>query len=88
MMTMIDFLISVCLVALLSAFIILLLTKWRIVEWLQVNGGDFFGKMAECHLCMGFWVAVILSAIAVYITGDYMLMFVPVFSSPLTRYIL
>ena len=85
---MIEFAISVLLVALLSAFIVIVLTKWKIREYIQVHGGNFFGKMADCDFCFGFWIAVLLSVGAAIAVGDCSFLFVPLFSAPITRYIL
>ena len=95
-MTRIDFFIAVAAVALLAAFIILLLTKLGIVERVQVHGlnskrgkiNDIFSELANCHFCLSFWTAVLISAVAVALTGEPYLMFVPIFSTPLTRFML
>ena len=87
-MMMIDFCISVLLVALLSAFVNIVFKKWEIMQWIQVHGNNFFSKMASCDFCFGFWVGLLLSIGAATITGNVYLLFVPVFSAPITRFIL
>ena len=95
-MITIDFCIVVLAVALAAAFILMLLGKLGAIEWLQVHGidskkdnvNDFFSRWASCNFCLSFWCAVLLSAIAVAVSGDGLLMFVPVFSTPITRYLL
>lgn len=95
-MTMIDFTIVVLLTALFAAFEILLLMKWGVIEWLQVHGigaksdkiNDLVSKMAHCNFCLSFWASVVTISIAAVLMQDWHLLFVPVFSAPLTRYIL
>lgn len=95
-MTMIDFAIVVLLTALFSAFEILLLMKWGVIEWLQVHGigakwdkiNDLVSKMAHCNFCLSFWASVVLVPIGLVVTGNCYLLFIPLFSAPLTRFIL
>ncbi len=79
-----DFLGYMVIVALLAAFILLLLRKWRVIEWMQVHGNDFFSEMALCNFCLSWWVSVFLSLICVVITGDLTLLLIPFCSTPLT----
>jgi p-aminobenzoyl-glutamate transporter AbgT len=83
-MSMQDFLGYMVIVALLAAFILLLLRKWRVIEWMQVHGNDFFSEMALCNFCLSWWVSVFLSLICVVITGDLTLLLIPFCSTPLT----
>ena len=85
---MIEFAVSVLLVAALAAFAVLLLKKWHCVEWLQVHGTDLISQMANCDFCLSFWAGVLLSAMAVLLTGNGYLMAIPFFSTPITRRLL
>lgn len=95
-MAMVDFFIWILLIALTAAFIILLLTKVGIIEWLQVNGlkakndrlNDIVSKLANCHFCLSFWSGLILSVIVALITTDYELLVAPILTAPITRYML
>lgn len=87
-MRMMNFVLSVVLVALLSAFVVIVLTKWQIREFIQVHGGNFFGRMADCDFCFGFWIAVLLSVGATCTVGDCRLLLIPLFSAPITRILL
>jgi hypothetical protein len=69
----------------LSAFTLLLLVKWKIIEWMQVHGNDFLSKMANCDFCLSWWVNVILSIILFAVTLDVMVLAVPFCSTMLTR---
>jgi len=85
---MVDYVLSVLLVALLATFSILLLKKWGAVEWLQVHGSNLVSKMAHCDLCLSWWVSVALSISVAIVMGDVTMLLVPFFSTPLTRYLL
>lgn len=73
------------LIALGAAFVVLLIKKWGIAEWMQVHGNGFFSKLFSCDLCMSFWAAVMLSVIIAMETGDVTMLVTPVFSTPITR---
>lgn len=84
---MIQFLTIVVLVALLASFLVLLLTKLGVVEWMQVHGDALLAKMAGCSFCLSFWACVIGSLLFVLALDDARYVFVPFFAAPLTRYL-
>lgn len=76
---------SVVLVALLAAFVVLLVKKWGIAEYWQIHGNDFVAKLFSCDLCMSFWACVIISVVATVALGDVRMMAVPFMAMPITR---
>lgn len=76
---------SVVLVALLAAFVVLLVKKWGIAEYWQIHGNDFVAKLFSCDLCMSFWACVIVSLVATVALGDVRMMAVPFMAMPITR---
>ena len=80
-----EFLFYVCVCASVSAFMLLLAVKWKVIEWMQVHGNDFFAKLANCDFCLSWWVCVILTAVWVAVTGDYTMVVAPFFATPITR---
>ena len=49
-----EFIFYVILVAMLAAFVLTLLRKWGVIEWVQVHGNDFFAKMlVAISVCRG-----------------------------------
>lgn len=86
--TMITILLVAVMVACWSAFILLLLYKWGIVEWMQVHGSIIISKMAHCEFCLSWWLCLILTLIILSITGDVTLVTVPFIATPLARRIL
>ena len=76
---------GVVLVALLAAFVVLLVKKWGIAEYWQIHGNDFVAKLFSCDLCMSFWACVIVSLVATVALGDVRMMAVPFMAMPITR---
>ena len=85
---MIDYIIHVLIIGLSSVFVLIVLDKWKATEWLQVHGNKFFSKMAGCSFCLSFWVALAISLILSMAIGDFRLLFAPIITSPLTRYMI
>ena len=75
---------SVC-VALLAAWVLLLLTKWGVVEWLQVHGDEFVSRAAGCSFCLSWWTCVALCTCAWLYDGDIRWAVVPFMATPITR---
>ena len=80
-----DFIICVLIAASFSTFLLMLAVKWKVVEWMQVHGNDFFSKLANCDFCLSWWVNVILSIILFAVTLDVTVLAVPFCATMLTR---
>ena len=85
---MVEILVYTVIVALLAAFMLLLAYKWRIVEYLQVHGGEYTSKMAHCDFCMSWWLCLLVSMVFISHTGNPYLLLVPFMATPLTRRLL
>ena len=72
-------------VALLAAFIVLLIKKWGWAEWMQVHGDNILSKLFSCDLCMSFWAAMLVSAFLAGYTDDVLMFVIPFFTTPVTR---
>lgn len=83
-----NYAITVAFIALSAAFIITLLNKWGIIEYVQVHGNDFFSKMFRCDFCLSFWCGVILAFVWALATGDIRVLAAPLFSTIVTRNLL
>lgn len=83
-MSVLDFCLFVVLVALGVKWILTLLDKWRIREWLQLHAPcDFLYKLFSCDFCMSWWIGVVISVILALLCREWVLLFVPIFSSVL-----
>lgn len=83
-----EFIFYVILIAMLAAFVLTLLRKWGVIEWVQVHGNDFFAKMFSCDFCLSWWAGVILSVLMLIMTGNPVLLGVPFCSTMITRKLL
>ena len=75
----------IVLVALASAFVVLLVKKWGITEWMQIHGDKYMSRLFGCDLCMSFWTAMLMCVCVCLVTDCGLYMLVPVFSTPITR---
>lgn len=80
-----DFILYVLSVSLFTSFILSLLQKWGVIEWVQVHGNKLFSEMFRCNFCLSFWVSLIISVVIVLLTGNVVLLFIPFFSTPITK---
>lgn len=76
---------AIIIIALLAAFVLALLNKWGVIEWLQVHApSETLYKMFSCRFCMSWWLCVIISVTLAVMTGDVNLAFVPFFATVIT----
>ncbi len=85
---MVTFIIWVLVVATVAAFLLTLLKKWGVIEYVQVHGNEFFAKMFNCDFCLSFWAGVALAILLAFITGNPTLLLVPFCSTMITRFLL
>ena len=85
---MIGILVYAVMVALWVTFLLLLAYKVGIIEWMQVHGGKFISKMAQCDFCMSWWLSVIITLVVLCFTCNVMLLVVPFLSTPIARRLL
>lgn len=83
-----EFIFYVIAISLLAAFLLTLLRKWGVIEWVQVHGNDFFSKMFSCDFCLSWWMGVVLSVAGALIVNDPAVLLIPFFSTALTRRLL
>lgn len=76
---------SIALVALAAAFVVLLIKKWGIAEWIQIHGDNFSSRLFACDLCMSFWAAMVIAVLLSCIWNDSRFLFLPFFTTPITR---
>ena len=71
--------------ATLSAYLLILAAKWKVVEWMQVKGWKWLSALANCDFCLSWWLNVIVCLVAAVVTGDTIWIAVPFFATMLTR---
>ena len=57
------------LVAFAAAFVLLLLQKWGVIEYVQVHGNDFFSEMFQCNFCLSWWTGCFRCLICYNVRG-------------------
>lgn len=73
-------------VALVAAFLLALMDKWGILEWLQVHApNEFLYKLFSCRFCCSFWMGLLVSVVLAIVMGQWYLLFCPIYSTILTR---
>ena len=82
---MIEFSCIVVLVALLAAWVLLLMKKWGIIEWLQVYGTEKVSEAAHCSFCLSWWVCCVIAVALSLIMGEWGVLMCPFFATPITR---
>ena len=85
---MIEFLFISFIVACFAAFILMLLYKFGIIEYVEVHGNKFFAKMFSCDFCLSWWVSVVLCVFALLLTFNTKFLFVPFVSTLICRKLL
>lgn len=83
MVSLINYICCIALVAMAVKFCLTIAEKWGILEWLQLHApNEFIHKLFSCNFCQSFWLGLCLSfLLAVFV--DWRLIFIPIFSSSL-----
>lgn len=71
--------------ATLSAYLLILAAKWKVVEWMQVKGWKWLSDLANCDFCLSWWINVSVCLVVWLFTGDVLWVVVPFFATMLTR---
>ena len=85
---MINFVMTVAVIALVASWIILLIGKNGLMEYLQIYSPKLISEMFSCDFCLSWWVGVALSVCFAIATGDWILLLCPFCTTPLTRILL
>jgi hypothetical protein len=75
----------VTVVALASAFFILLISKIGLRDKVILRAPKLISQMFECDFCLSFWVALVISILFSIMLGSWVVLIVPLLSAPLTR---
>lgn len=87
-MELLNFALVSWLVAMLTTFTLLFLRKIGFVERMQVHGNWFISQLFQCAFCLSFWLNLVFSIILVLVTSELTYIFIPFFSTPLSRHVL
>ncbi len=85
-MMVVTFVCWVAVVALSTAFVLGLASKWGLVEWAQVHApNDFFEKLLNCKFCLSFWTGLVISLILSVTAGCGWIIAAPICSTVIAR---
>lgn len=87
-MELLNFVLASWLTAMFATFTLLFLRKIGFVERMQVHGNWFMSQLFQCAFCLSFWLNLVFSIIIVLVTSELTFIFIPFFSTPLSRHVL
>lgn len=80
-----DWLVKIICLSLFAAFVILLITKIGLREWVQTFAPKLLSKLFSCDFCLSFWICVLISFVFYIFVKDENILVLPFLASPLTR---
>lgn len=75
----------VIIIALISAFVILFITKVGLRDFAIERSPKLISEMFNCDFCLSFWTNVCIAFIVICYTGFLPFIAVPIFATPITR---
>lgn len=83
---------QIIITALAATFIVLFATvsdaRYKIRDWCDTKKLSLIAKMLDCDFCFGFWTNLAIAIIITIAVQDTNYLFVPIFSAPITRFLL
>ena len=81
---------QIIITALVSAFIVLLISKLGFRDYIITRGPSVVSKLFSCDFCLCFWLSVIVSVFLFLAQSphDALFIIVPICSTPIARYLL
>ena len=87
-MSAVYYLVLVVLLALAVTFVIQFVEKSGYRDWAIDNTKGLLQQMLQCDFCLGFWTGLFFSIILAFVLGHWWIIFTPVFTTPIIRYLL
>lgn len=75
----------IAVISLAAAFIILLIEKIGLRNYIIATAPKLISELFECDFCLSFWTSLILAIILAIFFGDMSILFIPLLSTPITR---
>lgn len=83
---------QIIITALAAAFLVSFATasdaRYEIRDWCDTKKLSIIAKMLDCDFCFSFWTNLIVAIIISIVTQDASYLLVPIFSAPITRFLL
>lgn len=87
-MNVMEFMIWVVLISNVAAWLLTLLSKWGVIEWVQVHGNEFFHKMFSCWYCLCWWTSWVFCLVGFMSTWDWQFLIMPFFTTTMAKKLL
>lgn len=78
----------VVIISLISAFVILFITKTGYRTWLSERAPKLIYEMLNCDFCLSFWISVVVTLAFMTLGLPWYYIFLPVLTTPITRFLL
>ena len=85
---MIEFLCAAVIIALISCWVILFITKTGAREYVEVHAPTLISKMFGCDFCLSWWLCLFFSLCFAIGTGNPVITLCAFCATPITRYYL
>lgn len=76
---------DIIITALISAFVILLITKIGLRDFIIEQGPKLISKMFNCDFCLSFWTNVFIALIMAASMECLSFIIIPILAAPVTR---
>lgn len=76
-----------------TAWVWCFVNKWEvsedctISEWLQINSTRVIGELMRCSFCFCWWLSLVFTVVFVLVTGQWILLVTPFFSTAIGRWL-
>lgn len=75
----------IAVISLAAAFIILLIEKIGLRNYIIATAPKLISELFECDFCLSFWTSLILAIILAIFFEDMSILFISLLSTPITR---
>lgn len=83
---------QIVIIALIAAFLVLFTVKtnirYNLRDFCDYNRLHIIAKMLDCDFCFCFWTNLIIAIFFAVITQDFNWLYVPIYATPITRFLI
>ena len=75
----------VFMIALLAAFVVLMLKKIGVIEAGQIYGGRLISELCRCDFCLSWWACLFIAVVIAITENDFCVVVYSMMATPITR---
>lgn len=79
---------QIIIVALITTFIVLLISKIGLRGFIITKGPEKVSQLFSCDFCLCFWIGLTITLIAYFVVGWSFTLILPACSTPIARFLL